>query len=267
MRASLARIESFDNRKLLTVILAVAVAWSAFSVDWSDGVLHSGGVGALVQMLRSLLRPELSFSFLAIAMVAAWKTLTFAVAGLTLAIAIGLPLGIVASGSLVRSRIARYASVGGVRFVLAVLRSIHELVWAWLFIVAFGISPIAGVLALAIPYSGILGRIYSEILSDVPAEPLTALRSAGASEFKVLMYGRLPMALPAMIGYTFYRLECGIRSAAILSFVGIAGLGYQIQLSLNDLLFGEVWTLLLVLVSMILVVDIWSTQVRRRLVT
>jgi phosphonate transport system permease protein len=136
-------------------------------------------------------------------------------------------------------------------------------VWAWLFVVAIGLSPIAGIFALAIPYAGILGRIYSEILVDVPEEPLNALRTSGASEFKVFLYGRLPMAMPDMLSYTFYRLECGIRSAAILSFVGITGLGYQIQLSLNDLLYNEVWTLLLFLVGLVALVDLWSSLVRK----
>ena len=94
-------------------------------------------------------------------------------------------------------------------------------------------TPVAGILALAIPYAGILGRIYSEILVDVPQQPLNALRASGASEFKVFLYGRLPMALPDMLSYTFYRLECAVRSAAILSFVGITGLGYQIRLSID----------------------------------
>ena len=125
----------------------------------------------------------------------------------------------------------------------------------------------AAILALAIPYGGILGRIYSEILTDVPERPLQALRISGASEVKVLMYGRLAMALPDMLSYTFYRFECAIRAAAIMSFVGIAGLGYQIQLSLDDLLYGQVWTLLTFLVLLILVVDVWSTVVRRRLVS
>jgi phosphonate transport system permease protein len=75
------------------------------------------------------------------------------------------------------------------------------------------------------------------------------------------------MALPDMLSYTFYRFECGIRSAAILSFVGIQGLGYQIQLSMHDLLFSQVWTLLLFLVGIIVVVDAWSTLVRRSMVS
>jgi phosphonate transport system permease protein len=74
------------------------------------------------------------------------------------------------------------------------------------------------------------------------------------------------MAFPDMLSYTFYRFECAIRSAAILSFVGIQGLGYQIQLSLHDLLFNQVWTLMLALVGLVVMVDLWSTRVRRSLV-
>ena len=73
------------------------------------------------------------------------------------------------------------------------------------------------------------------------------------------------MALPDILSYTFYRFECAIRAAAILSFVGIRGLGYEIQLSLHDLLFSQVWTLLLFLVALVLVVDLWSMGVRRSL--
>ena len=263
MRASSARLSFIEGRKLLTIVLLGAVVWSLFSVQWGRDIVHPGGLSSALSILRSLFTPDLSPSFIRIAIDASWKTVSFAVAGLTLAIVIGLPLGIVASGVLASSGGTRWASITGVRLVLALFRSIHELVWAWLFIAAIGLSPMAAILALAIPYGGILGRIYSEILNDVPEQPLRALRSSGASEFKVFMYGRLPMAFPDMLGYTFYRFECGIRSAAILSFVGIQGLGYQIQLSMGELLFNQVWTLLLFLVALVVLIDIWSTLVRR----
>ena len=120
-------------------------------------------------------------------------------------------------------------------------------------------------MAIAVPYAGMLGRIYSEVLNDVPEGPLDGLRSAGGSSFSVLVYGRMPMAITDMLSYSFYRFECAIRAAAIMSFVGIRGLGFEIQLSLNDLLFGEVWTLLFFLFGLVLLVDYWSTRVRRSL--
>ena len=253
------------GRGLLTLLLLGAVLASVFSVRWTEGVFHTGGAASAGQLLRALITPELSPSFLGLAAQASWKTVSYAVASITLAVAIGVPLGVVASGVLASSGRTRRIVVPAVRFVLALLRSIHELVWAWLFILAAGLSPMAGVLALAIPYGGILGRIYADILADVPEEPLRALRSSGASELKVFLYGRLPVALPDMLSYAFYRFECGIRSAAILSFVGIQGLGYQVQLSLDDLLYGQVWTLLLFLIALVALVDLWSNLVRRSL--
>lgn len=256
-----------ESRGFLTVLLVAALVWSVSSVDWGSPLVHPGGFAALLQFLRAILSPEVSPSFVMVALGASWKTIAYAVAGITLAVALGFPLGVVASGVLVRSARARWPAVLGTRFLLAFLRSIHELVWAWLFVVAIGLSPMAAILALAIPYGGILGRIYAEILNDVPSQPLQALRASGGSEWKVFLYGRLPIALPDMLSYTFYRFECAIRAVIIMSFVGIGGLGYQILLSLNDLLYNEVWTLLFFLVALIAVVDIWSSAVRRRLVS
>jgi phosphonate transport system permease protein len=215
-----------------------------------------------------LFPPELSPDFLTIALKASWQTVVYAVAGMTLAVIIGFPLGVVASGTVVaHSSPIRTTLIAGTRLFLGGLRAVHELVWAVLLVAAIGLSPMAGIIALAIPYGGILGRIYAELLQDVPSEPLRALRASGASPLRVLLYGYIPMAMPDLLSYTFYRFECAIRAAAILSFVGIQGLGYQIQLSLHDLLFSQVWTLLLFLVALIVAVDLWSSRVRRSLVT
>lgn len=256
----------FTGRGLLTALLAAAFLWSLAAVPWGSDLLHPGGERAIVQFFSALLRPRLSPSFVALALEASWRTVAYAVTGMTVAVAIGLPLGVVASGALAGRELSRVGTVIGIRFLLGALRAVHELVWAWLFITAIGLSPLVAILALGIPYGGILGRIYAGLLSDVPAAPLRALRTSGASEWKVFLYGRLPQALPDMVSYTFYRFECAIRSAAILSFVGLGGLGHQIQLSLDDLRYDEVWTLLLFLTALVVVVDVWSSELRRRLV-
>jgi phosphonate transport system permease protein len=234
-------------------------------VDWGASPFHSGGGGAFWNFLRALFPPDLSLGFLRISLAATWPTLAYAVAGMTVAVAIGLPLGILASGTVVSVPLLRWPVVLASRFSLGGMRAIHELVWALLLLAAFGLSPLVAVLALGIPYGGILGRIYSELLHDVPAEPLRALGSAGASPVRQLLYGRIPLALPDMVSYTFYRFECAIRSAAIMSFVGIPGLGFQIKLSLDDLLFRQVWTLLLFMLALVVLVDQWSSLLRRKL--
>ena len=244
-----------------------AFLWSLASLEWRGPLVHTGGPAALVSFLQALFPPDLTPDFLRLGLAATWRTLAYAVAGITLAVLLGFPLGIAAAGSAAGSPKSGTSLVVAVRLVLAALRSVHELVWAVLFVAAFGLSSLTAILALALPYAGILGRIYGELFNQVPQEPLRALQTTGASPFRVFLYGRLPMALHEMIGYTFYRFECAIRSAAIMSFVGIRGLGYEIQLSLNDLLFNQVWTLMLFLVALIILVDLWSSRVRRSLVS
>jgi phosphonate ABC transporter permease subunit PhnE len=268
-RWPLKSLERFlEGHYLLTFLLAGAFIWSLTSVDWSGPLVHTGGASTALKFFLALFPPDLSPGFLAIALQASWQTLVYAVAGITLAVIIGLPLGVIASGTVVTpgSRL-KTPLIASTRLFLGGMRAIHELVWAVLFVAAIGLSPMAGIIALGIPYAGILGRIYSELLQDVPPEPVRALRSSGASPLRVLWYGYIPMALPDMLSYTFYRFECAIRAAAILSFVGIQGLGYQIQLSLHDLLFNQVWTLLLFMMALIVAVDWWSMRVRRSLVT
>lgn len=264
------RLESWlTGPRLLTLGIVVALAWSLSRVDWQQPIAHTGGGAAALKVLLALFSLDLSPEFLRICVVASWHTLAYAVAGMSLAVTLGLPLGALASGVLFSnaegSGATRRVVMASVRFMLAAMRSVHELVWALLFVAAVGLSPMAAILAMAIPYAGILGRIYSELLQDVPPEPVAALRSTGASPLRVLFYGHLPMALPDLLSYTFYRLECGIRAAAIMSFVGINGIGFQIELSLADLLFRQVWTLLIFLVALVVVVDWWSGRVRRSL--
>ena len=257
-----------ESRLLLTLALLAALGWSLTNIDWDAPLFHSGGGASALRFLVALFPPDLTPEFLAIAVEASWYTIAYAVAGVTLAVVIGLPLGAVASGTALPEESPwRRPLMVGARVLLAGMRSVHELVWAVLLVASVGLSPMAGILALAIPYAGILGRIYAELIQDVPQPPLRALRASGAPPLAALMYGHFQMAMPDILSYTFYRLECGIRSAAILSFVGIQGLGYQIQLSMHDLLFSQVWTLLIFLVGIIVVVDMWSTHVRRSLVS
>ena len=255
----------FHGRGLLTLLLLIAFAWSLTSVNWTGSLVHTGGLSAMGEFFGAAVSPKLSASFVGLTLESAWKTIAYAMAGICVAVALGLPLGVLGSGVLARSSGGRWGSIAVFRSVAGFLRAIHELVWAWLFVVALGLSPMAAILAVGIPYGGILGRIYADILNDVPEEPLRALRSSGASGWKVLVYGHLPMALPDMLSYSFYRLECAVRAAAIMGFVGIGGLGMQIQLSLSDLHYEEVWTLLYALVAIIALVDGWSGWLRRSL--
>ena len=256
-----------ESRRLLTLILFAAFAWSLSGVDWLGPMVHTGGPQSLLRFIQALFPPELSPDFLKLTLAASFQTLAYSVAAITVAVLVAVPMGLLASGVAARSARTGLPVAVAARFMLGAIRSVHELVWAVLFVYALGLSSATAILALALPYAGILGRIYADLLNDVPEDPLRALRASGASPFQVFLFGRLPMAFPDMLSYSFYRFECAIRSAAILGFVGIPGLGYQIQLSLHDILFDQVWTLLVALVFLVVAVDLWSTRVRRDLVS
>lgn len=151
------------------------------------------------------------------------------------------------------------------RVLIAVMRSIHELFWALLFLASVGLTDIAAVFALAIPYAGILAKIFSEMIDEAPRGPAHALRSVGARGVHTFTFGLVPTALPDMIAYTFYRFECAIRSSAIIGFFGTETIGYHIDQSFQSSHYGEVWTYLYVLILAILLFDAWSGAVRRRL--
>ncbi|WP_366924279.1 ABC transporter permease subunit [Metallumcola ferriviriculae] len=253
------------NRTILSTALIGVFAWSLTTVDWGNNLLHSGGIAAITQIAKAAFKPDLAPEILILAVVSAWKTLAYATAGMTLAVLLAIPFGILASGILSSCSLNRTIGVISFRGILNAMRAVHELVWAWLFVAAMGLSPFAAIFALAIPYGGTLGRIFADILQDVPRAPLAALQAGGAGKLQLLFYGYFPMALPDMVSYTMYRFECALRSAAIMSFIGLGGLGYQIQISLQDLHYNEVWTFIFFLVLLVMLVDFWSNRLRRRL--
>ncbi|WP_160723416.1 PhnE/PtxC family ABC transporter permease [Bacillus sp. USDA818B3_A] len=253
------------NRFLLSLLLIAIFVWSLFSVKWGPDLFHSGGIPTLAQIFEGLFQPDLSPDVLMLGFESAWITLAYAVAGMSLAILYAFVAGILASGVLASSRTSKWVSKVLFRGILGFTRSIHELIWAWLFVAAVGLSPYAAILALAIPYGGILGRIFADMLNDVSKEPIKALKTSGASKLQTLIYGYLPLVWADLISYTMYRFECAIRSSAIMSFIGLGGLGYQIQLSLQDLKYDRVWTYVFFLIGLVIIVDLWSNLVRQAL--
>jgi phosphonate transport system permease protein len=253
------------KKGILTILLVLIFLWSLFSVNWGADLMHPGGRATLRQIGNSLLHPDLSPRILKLALIAAWRTLAYAVAGMTIAFIFAFVLGILASGVLAKCSSSRRACKAIFRGILGFMRAIHELIWAWLFVAAVGLTPFAAIFALAIPYGGTLGRIYADILNDVPKEPIETLKAAGASRLQLLIYGYLPMAKVDMISYTMYRFECAVRSSTIMSFVGLGGLGFEIQLALQDLNYNEVWTFMFFLTALVVLIDTWSNVLRRGL--
>lgn len=207
-------------------------------------------------------------------------TVVFAAAAIGLALLAGLPLGFLGSTAWWRGDPAGATSFPlhlfrragaptlyvATRTFIALLRSVHEFIWAVLFLCAMGRSNLAAVVAIALPYAGTFAKVFSELIDEAPPGPAEALRAAGARPFAVFLFGLLPQALPDLLAYTFYLFECALRSSAVLGFFGYPTLGYFISASFENLYYGEVWTYLYALLAVIVAVEWWSGALRKRLV-
>lgn len=227
----------------------------------------------LKKFVTGMFPPELSWKFLTLMARPAVETLQISIMGTALAVLIGLPFGLLATGSLTWSgvlhemapsrRLLGFGSYMLARGLLSLFRSIPEFVWALMFVRAVGLGPFPGVLAIGVSYGGMLGKVYSEILESVSPPSLEALQATGASKLKIVLYGLLPQAFPNLLSYTLYRWECAIRASTILGFVGAGGIGQQIEISMRMFNFHEVLTLVGILALLVMGVDALSARLRR----
>jgi phosphonate transport system permease protein len=200
-----------------------------------------------------------------------WRTVAIATAGITLALLIAVPLALfstrVLSISSLPGRLATLPFVvrQALRWVLIALRSIPELVWALVLVRVVGLGPTAGVLAIALTYGGMLGKVYGEILESGEGHTAQALLRNGSGRLQAFFYAVLPANAPELVSYTVYRWECAIRSSVVLGFVGAGGLGQQLEMSSKMFNGGEVATMLIVFMVLVALADRISTFLRRAL--
>jgi phosphonate transport system permease protein len=178
--------------------------------------------------------------------------------GTLLAAVLGLLLALPAAGRL--GALAQAAT----RLLLNALRAIPELVWAVLMVLAAGLGPNAGTLALALHTAGVLGRLFAEALENTPPEPANAIRLQGGGAWAAFCYGTLPALWPQLLAYSLYRWENNIRMAAIMGFVGAGGLGQMLYVSLSLFQEAQAATVILAMLLLVLAVDGFSGWTRQR---
>jgi phosphonate transport system permease protein len=258
--------------------IAGLIVWSAIGTETDLRLfLHGDAWYQMATFANSLFPPDLSWGFIRSTLWSGVETLAVSLMGTVLAVSIALPLGILSSRT-VRggidaggdrrlapgARLLRAIPYWGSTLGLNLLRSIPELFWALIFILAVGLGPFAGVLALGFHTGGILGKLFSEVIEDVIPQPIEALQATGASTASVLAYGIFPLALPQLLSYTLYRWEVNIRAAAILGVVGAGGIGREIHVAISLFHYHQLCTLLLMTLAIVTLVDYLSAWVRSR---
>lgn len=247
------------SRAALPLLLIAAVIASFAYLQLEAKVLFSrDGMQQMASYASGFLNPDLSTAHLSAIGRGALETLAMSAMGTLLAAVLGLLLALPASGHF--GFVAKSAS----RLLLNALRAIPELVWAALMVLAAGLGPNAGTLALALHTAGVLGRLFAEALENTPAAPADALRLSGSGRISAFCYGTLPMLWPQLMAYTLYRWENNIRMASVLGFVGAGGLGQMLYMSLSLFQEAQASTIILAMLLMVLGVDALSGWARMR---
>jgi phosphonate transport system permease protein len=260
----------------VVVAIIALIIWSDIGTGADLRVfLHGDAWFQMGRFVGGLFPPDLSSKFLRTTFWSGVETLALSLMGTVLAVLIALPLGILSGRATLggvhidadmrlapSARLLRAIPYWGSTLGLNLLRSIPELFWALIFILAVGLGPFAGVLALGFHTGGVLGKLFSEVIEDVNQQPIEALQATGASTAAVLAYGIFPLALPQLISYTLYRWEVNIRAAAIIGVVGAGGIGREIYVAVSLFHYHQLLTLLLMTLIIVTLVDYLSTWVR-----
>jgi phosphonate transport system permease protein len=245
---------------LSLLALTVASFWT-LDLQWAK-FLSLDAASKMGKFIGELMSPTVEAKFLSRLLIAALETIAMSALGTLLAMMGGLALALPASRVHAGDRALWRAPT---RLVLNGLRSIPELMWAALLIIAAGLGPCAGTLALGLHTTGVLGRLFAESIENAPPGPAFALRAQGVPEGRVFLYATLPQILPQLMSYTLYRWENNIRAAAVLGVVGGGGLGQMLAFHMGLFHMSETSSILVVMIFLVALVDLVSYGARRLL--
>jgi phosphonate transport system permease protein len=234
-------------------------------------LFEPGSLKPTLKFVGDFFPPNVEGEFLWLVARETWRTVAIATAGIALAMVLAVPLALLSVRVLSLSALAGRMNVlpsvlrTATRWLMIVLRSVPELIWALVFVRVVGLGPTAGVIAIALTYSGMLGKVYAEILESGESLATQSLLRNGSGRLQAFFYALLPQNAAELTSYTVYRWECAIRSSAVLGFVGAGGLGQQMDASMKMFNGSEVATMLLVFMALVWLADRASSWLRLQL--
>lgn len=189
-------------------------------------------------------------------------TLLIAYVGTLLGATGGFLLGLLSAANIVRGRALRWT----VKRLLEFCRTVPEIVFALVFVIAFGLGPLPGVLALTIHTLGALGKQFSEVVENIDMKQVEGLEAAGAAWPAMARFAVVPQVLPGFLSYALLRFEVNVRGAAVLGFVGAGGIGQDLIEAIRKFYYNDVAALLVLIILTVVLIDTLTGEVRRRLI-
>lgn len=245
----------------LLAVLALVISSLAATAPRFDKLAH--GLARLVSpsgLLTQMVPPDFS----RIEPIS-WKlleTLQMAVAGCVLGLVLALPIAILATDRLSPHPIVRHAA----RALIALFRTVPDLVWAIVFIIVVGLGPAAGVLAIMVDKIGFAGRFFAEAMEETDPGPQDALRAIGASRLGLIGSAVLPACLPSFTATSLFALEKSVRGSAALGLVGAGGIGVDLKVAFDLFNYDEAFAIILMMLALVIAVEQGSGWIRRKLI-
>ena len=238
------------------LVALLAASWQGADIRPLELIRSSGN---MAEFARGFFPPQLTD----------WRDdlsqllVTFEIAlwGTALAVVCAMPLSLLASSNLVPWWVHQ-----PVRRMLDTCRAINEMVFALLFVVAVGLGPFAGVLALWVHTTGVLAKLFAEAVEAIDPRPVEGIRATGAHPLNVILYGVIPQVVPLWVSYTLYRFESNVRSASVVGIVGAGGIGAVLWDVIRGFEYGKTATVLILLVLSVVLIDTVSAHIRKRLI-
>lgn len=238
------------------VLGLLALSWQGADMRPADLVRDSGN---MAKYLADFFPPN--FANWQIYLKEMLVTLQIALWGTALAVLCSIPLGLLAA-----SNITPWWIHQPVRRLMDAFRAINEMVFAMLFVVAVGLGPFAGVLALWIHTTGTLAKLFSEAVEAIDPQPVEGIRATGAHKLEEIVYGVIPQVMPLWVSYTLYRFEANVRSASVVGMVGAGGIGVVLWEIIRGFYYAETAAVLLIIIVTVTLIDFASGRLRRTLI-
>ena len=239
-------------------LLLAVLMWSWQGAEMNPGTLWRDS-GNIAEFAADFFPPD--FKDLRFYLEEMLITLHIAVWGTVLAIIFSIPFGIMSAENLMPVWVYQ-----PVRRLMDATRAINEMVFAMLFVVAVGLGPFAGVLALFIHTTGVLAKLFSEAVEAIDPRPVEGVRATGAGKLEEVLYGVLPQVLPLWISFSLYRFESNVRSATVVGMVGAGGIGVILWESIRGFQFQQTCAVMIVIIVCVTVTDLISQRLRRAFV-
>ncbi len=189
-----------------------------------------------------------------------WVTIQIALWGTSIAVLIAVPLGLLGARNVTPSWLQ-----WPIRRAMDALRSVPDLVIGTIFVVAVGLGPFAGVMALALNTGGVLGKLFSEAVESIDKGPVEGVRATGAAPLQEIVWGVIPQVAPLWTSYALYRFESNSRAATVLGLIGAGGIGQILFDSLNSFAYSRTAAISIVIVAAVTLIDLLSQTIRARL--